>query len=87
MKKDFGKKFGGIEGDLNWKNGKIIDGRPNLRRNVCNLPDKNAGKLNFFNSDYSDLIKELDNPVYLTYNTRAMGVNKKLEIVLSEDKK
>lgn len=86
LRKSFGQKYASIEGDVNWKNGKIIDGRPHLTRHNSTLPQKNAGKINFYSSDYSELIKELDNKVYLTYNTRAQGVNKKLEIVLSDDK-
>jgi hypothetical protein len=87
LKKAFGKKYGGIEGDLNWKDGKIFDGRPNLRRHVTNLPKKNQEQVGFFSSDYSGLLKELDSQSYLTYNTRAKGVNKRLEIVLTEEKK
>ena len=87
FKKGFGKKYGGIEGDVNWKNGKIVDGRPNLTRHVTNLPNKNKQEIKFFSSDYSALLKELDSQSFLTYNTRAQGVNKKLDIVLTEEKK
>jgi len=76
----FSQKYEGIKGDVNWVNDEFIDGRPNIRRNITNLPKRKYGQIRVSASDFSEELKELNNPIYLTYNTRKIGAGKVLDI-------
>lgn len=85
LTKSFGTRFEGIKGDVNWSNGEILDGRPNLRRNKYDLPKRKHGKVELISSDQSELVKELQtNPIYLTYNRRKRGLGKLEDIVMEK---
>jgi hypothetical protein len=79
--KHFSVKYEGIKGDVNWVDGKLVDGRPNIRRKVFDLPKRKYGNLDMSGSEYSQVLKELnENKIFLTYNTRKIGVGKVLDI-------
>jgi hypothetical protein len=85
LTKSFGTRFEGIKGDVNWTNGEIQDGRPNLRRNKYDLPKRKYGKPELISSDFSEALKELkSNPIYLTYNRRKRGLGKFEDIVMEK---
>jgi hypothetical protein len=85
FKKQSSRVFEGIKGDVNWREGKLIDGRPNVRRGKLNLAPKNPKNLSLNQSDFSDLVKELDHPRMLAYVPRNLGPCK-LPLVLEEKK-
>lgn len=83
----FSQNYQGIKGDVNWVNGELVDGRPNIRRNQHDLPKKKYGKIRLITSDFSEELKELkENPIYLTYNRRKRGAGKVQDIVFDEKK-
>jgi hypothetical protein len=87
FQKYFSQNYEGIKGDVNWVNGELVDGRPNIRRHQQNLPKKKYGKVRLITSDFSEELKELkENPIYLTYNRRKRGAGKFEDIVLEEKK-
>jgi hypothetical protein len=85
--KYFSQNYEGIKGDVNWVNGELVDGRPNIRRHQNDLPKKKYGKIRLITSDFSEELKELKgNPIYLTYNRRKRGAGKREDIVFDDKK-
>lgn len=82
----FSVKYEGIKGDVNWKDGKLLDGRPNIRKHKSDLPQKRPGSTDIFTFDYSEIIKELENPVRLTYSHKKKSAGKIYDILLEEKK-
>ncbi len=79
-KRHFGQIYSGISGDVNWKDGKLIDGRPNINRGRTDLPKRRYGNQDLTSSDYAEIVKELNNPIYLTYNKSKRGSGNLLDI-------
>jgi hypothetical protein len=78
--KNFSTPFEGIKGDVNWKDGKLIDARPNIRRHK-QLPRKEKG-FSVFNT-LEENLNDLSKYKYVTYNSSSR--RRKLGTV--EDKK
>jgi hypothetical protein len=75
-KRNFSKLYDGIEGDVNWKGGKMIDGRPHIYNHKYNLPKKRYGKFSYNNQiDFTEFLKDLDNPRYITYGLNGKGLS------------
>lgn len=87
IRRTFSNKWEGIKGDVNWVDGQLIDGRPNLRRHKPNLPKRRYGSTDLTDIDYAGILKELENPIYLTYNHRKRGAGKLLDIPQDKHKK
>ena len=84
--RQFSQKYEGIKGDVNWKDGKLLDGRPNINTHRSDLPQKRPGHTNIFSLDYSGIIKELEDPVRLTYSIKKKSAAKVYGIVTDEKK-
>ncbi len=77
----FSKHYEGIKGDVNWQDGVLVDGRPRVQRTIPDRPKKKYGQIDFFASDYSQMVKEFESPRYLTYNLGKRGAGKVRDIV------
>jgi hypothetical protein len=85
--KSFSQQYEGIKGDVNWADGEILDGRPSLKRHIPNLPKRRYGQVRLISSDFSQELKELNNPVYLAYSRKKRGAGKREDLVLEDKNK